>query len=192
MRGFMEAFYRGRDEALSRRGFEPPRPPFEAPERWPDEELAAEPPDNVGELQARIAECNEKREALNEATALIEELRGQVAAVTTALREREAECDVKKEALDELVPLVEQLQARNAELEAMPDAGGPCADVLRLPAISTKTVKVPSVKNLLLDRFHPEKHPKADDDAKQALKDATLKINAAYDAIKRGRRPLGG
>jgi hypothetical protein len=51
------------------------------------------------------------------------------------------------------VPVVEQLQARIADLEAMPDAAGVFAEVLRLPAINLKTVKVPSVKNLLLDLF---------------------------------------
>lgn len=90
------------------------------------------------------------------------------------------------------MPVVEQLQARIADLEAMPDAAGGFAEVLRLSAINMKTVKVPSVKNLLLDRFHPEKHPKADHDARQALKEANQKINAAYEAIKRERRPPGG
>jgi hypothetical protein len=59
--------------------------------------------------------------------------------------------------------------------------------VLRLPGINTKSTKLPSVRNLLADRFYPAKHPKADEDALRALNEATQKINAAYDAIKRDR-----
>jgi len=163
----------------------------------------------VERLQARCAglqaESDERKQALDGLAPVVDALQAHSAGLEAELREREAECDEMKQALDglvafaerktqaldELVPVVEQLQARVAELEAMPDGGEIFAEVLRLPAISMKTVKVPSVKNLLLDRFHPEKHPKADDEARQALKERTQKINAAYDVIKRDRRPPG-
>jgi uncharacterized coiled-coil protein SlyX len=197
--GFRDAFRRGRDEGFTRRGFAPPRSPFEPPERWPDaappEQPVAEPADFVAELQARIveleADCETKKQALDGLAPIVEQQQARVVELVAKLRDREAECETKTQALDGLVPIVEQLQARIAELETMPEDAELFAEVLRLPAISTKSVKVPSVKNLLMDRFHPEKHPKADDDAKQLLNDATRKINAAYDAIKRSRRAPG-
>jgi chromosome segregation ATPase len=188
--GFRDAFRRGRNEGFTRRGFAPPRSPFEPPERWtdeaPPEQPAAEPADFVAELQALIveleADCEKKKQALDGLAPIVEQQQARVVELVAKLRDREAECetktqaldgllpvveqqqariaaletecDQKTQALDGLVPIVEQLQARIAELETMPDAAELFVEVLRLPAISTKSVKVPSVKNLLMDRFH--------------------------------------
>jgi uncharacterized coiled-coil protein SlyX len=220
---FREVFARGRQEALTRHGFDRPARPLEPPRGWPDQEPPAAPDDTAGDLQARIneleAECAKKKQALDELVPFVEQLQARIADLLVKLRDLgadydqkvqaldelipyadqlkasnvalEAECKEKKEALEGVAPLVEQLQARVAELEAAPDDSDVFADVLRLPAISTKSVKVPAVRNLLADRFHPTKHPKAEADAVPALEAATIKINAAYDAIKRRRRPLG-
>jgi uncharacterized coiled-coil protein SlyX len=222
---FREVFARGRQEALTRHGFDRPARPLEPPRGWPDQEPPAPPDDTAGDLQARIneleAECAKKKQALEELVPFVEQLQARIADLLVKLRDLgadydqkvqaldelipyadqlkarnaalQAECTEKKEALDGLVPFVEQLQARIAELEATPpDDAEVFTDVLRLPAISTKSVKVPAVRNLLADRFHPAKHPKAEDDALLALNEATLKINAAYDAIKRRRSSSGG
>jgi hypothetical protein len=216
--GFREAFARGRQEGFSRRGLDAPAP--SPPRGWPEHEPPGLPEDaaRIAELEA---ECAKKKQALEELVPFVEQLQARVADLVGKLRDRDAECDEKKqaldslvpyaeqlqasnaalqaectekkEALDGLVPFVEQLQARIAELEATPpDDAEVFTDVLRLPAISTKSVKVPAVRNLLADRFHPAKHPKAEDDALLALNEATLKINAAYDAIKRRRSSSGG
>jgi uncharacterized protein (DUF3084 family) len=213
--GFREAFARGRQEGFSRLGFDAPA--SSPPGGWPDQEPP--PPEEPARIAELEAECAKKKQALEELVPFVEQLQARIADLVGKLRDRDAECDQKtqaldslvpyaeqlqvsnaelqaecakkKQALEELVPLADQLQARIAELEAAPDDSDVFADVLRLPAISTKSVKVPAVRNLLADRFHPTKHPKAEADAVPALEAATIKINAAYDAIKRRRRPLG-
>jgi chromosome segregation ATPase len=153
-------------------------------------------------LRTYEVELKEKRRQLAELASFTQKLKTELEAVPDAaplkarigeleaeLRARETELVEKRQLLIELAGLAEQLKA---ELAALPeDTARLCAEVLRLPAISTKTAKVPSVRNLLADRFHPAKHPKADEDALRALNEATQKINRAYDAIKRERRPPG-
>lgn len=84
-----------------------------------------------------------------------------IIAILTREPEAEALSDVLEEARSPITS--EQLRARINELEAelkdkpAPPAAELFAEVLRMPAINLKTVKVPAVNNLLLDRFHPEK-----------------------------------
>jgi hypothetical protein len=44
---------------------------------------------------------------------------------------------------------------------------------------------LPGVEKGLRNRFHPDKHPQADEAERRALTEATQKINAVYSAIKR-------
>jgi chromosome segregation ATPase len=132
---------------------------------------------------AELASFTQKLKTELEAMPDAAPLKARIGELEATLRAREAELVEKRRLLIELAGLAEQLKA---ELAALPeDTARLCTEVLRLPAISTKTTKVPSVRNLLADRFHPAKHPKADEDALRALNDATQKINQAYDAIKR-------
>jgi chromosome segregation ATPase len=155
------------------------------------EQLQARIADLVGKLRDLGKDYDQKVLALNELIPFADKLKAGNVALEAECKELQDDCAKKKAALDAVTPVVAQLQARIAELEEAPDDGDVFADVLRLPAISTKSVRVPAVRNLLADRFHPEKHPKAEGDGLLALNEATLKINAAYDAIKRRRRPLG-
>ncbi len=92
------------------------------------------------------------------------------AEVEAALQEREAQLDEAKRLVGELKDYAEQLQNRVAELIA---GNEPLAKVLRLPG----------VKTWLLQRFHPDKYPDADERQKELLNDAMKAITAAYAAI---------
>lgn len=145
-------------------------------------------------LRAQEAELKEKRRLLANLTNFAEQLKAEleampdtaplqarIAELEDTLRARDAELAEKRRLLIELATLAEQLKA---QLAAMPeDAAKLCADVLRLPG----------VEKILRSKFHPDMHPKDRDDAAkwQAWNEATQKINAAYDAIKVKRRPLG-
>lgn len=76
--------------------------------------------------------------------------------------------------LKELADYAEQMRARIAELESLPAGDEMFACVLRLPG----------VERWLRMTFHPDKHPDASADEKQALTEATQKVNAAYAALK--------
>ena len=93
--------------------------------------------------------------------------------------ELEAELQQCASELAELANYAEQMQARIAELESAPQGGETFAAVLRLPG----------VEKWLRDKFHPDKHPKADDAERRALNEATQKVNAAYSELKRKNRP---
>jgi hypothetical protein len=82
-------------------------------------------------------------------------------------------------ALAELTDLAEQLQARVDELEAERDAS---------PAeLFASVLRLPGVKTWLLSRFHPDKHPDANETERRVLTDTLQKINAAYEILERGK-----
>lgn len=85
-------------------------------------------------------------------------------------RALEAQHEETRQLVGELAETVELLQARVVEL-----IGGaePMAKVLRLPG----------VKTWLLQRFHPDKYPEADERQSELLDDAIKAINAAYAVI---------
>lgn len=83
------------------------------------------------------------------------------------LRACEADRDEKARLLAEVTEYAGQLQARVADLEA---AAQPFVKTLRLPGLKT----------MLLNRFHPDKHPDADPDLRAHLTDAIKTINDAY------------
>jgi len=85
--------------------------------------------------------------------------------------------DNEKHSLAEVTALAEQLQARVDELESelAASSGAVFAQVLRLSG----------VKTYLLARFHPDKHPEANETERRALTEDLQKINAAYEALER-------
>ena len=92
-----------------------------------------------------------------------------VAELQLALQQREAELAETKRLIAELKDYAEQLQGRVVELIA---GAEPMAKALRLPG----------VKTFLLQRFHPDKYPDADDQQRELLTEALKTINAAYAA----------
>jgi hypothetical protein len=87
-----------------------------------------------------------------------------------ALEQHEAELDEAKRLVGELKDYIEQQQDRIVELIA---GNEPMAKVLQLPG----------VKTFLLQRFHPDKYPDADEHQKELLNDAMKAITAAYATI---------
>ena len=67
----------------------------------------------------------------------------------------------------------EQLQA---QLEQLAAGVEPMAKVLMLPG----------VKTFLLQRFHPDKHPDADEQQRQVFTEAMQAITAAYAVVAKG------
>lgn len=90
-----------------------------------------------------------------------------IAALEAALRDRDDELGEVKRLLGEMKDYAEQLQNRVVELIA---GAEPMAKALRLPG----------VKTFLLQRFHPDKYPDADDRQRELLTDAMKTITAAY------------
>jgi hypothetical protein len=97
-----------------------------------------------------------------------------VAALQAALQERDDELAANKKVVtelkayaEEMKDYVEQIQTRAAELIAGCE---PMAKALLLPG----------VKTFLLNRFHPDKFPDADEKKKEMLNEALKTINAAY------------
>src|SRR5208337_3230719 len=90
-----------------------------------------------------------------------------VAEMEAALQQRDAELTETKRLVAELKDYAEQLQSRVVELIA---GAEPMAKVLRLPG----------VKTFLLQRFHPDKYPDADDRQRALMTEALKTINAAY------------
>lgn len=87
-----------------------------------------------------------------------------------ALEQRDAELDEAKRLVGELKDYIERQQDRVVELIA---GNEPMAKVLRLPGVRT----------WLLQRFHPDKWPDADERQKALLNDAMKAITAAYATI---------
>jgi hypothetical protein len=83
------------------------------------------------------------------------------------LQERDRELADTKRLLVELKDYAEQLQNRVVELIA---GAEPMAKALRLPG----------VKTYLLQRFHPDKYPDADDRQRELFTEAFKTITAAY------------
>ena len=90
-----------------------------------------------------------------------------VADLEAALRERDDELGEVKRLLGEMKDYAEQLQNRVVELIA---GAEPMAKALQLPG----------VKTFLLQRFHPDKYPAADDRQRELLTEAMKTITAAY------------
>jgi hypothetical protein len=204
IRNFMEGFRRGREAKLAEYVRNPW--PYEAPAADEAEHEPAGSGDPhrsrvdelESELHARDAELVEKRRLLVDLANFAEQLKARVEELEArpdaaphqarieelegALRAYEAELKEKRRLLADLANLAEQLKT---ELEARPDdaAAELCADVLRLPG----------VEKTLRNKFHPDLHPKdRNDEAKwRGWNEATQKINAAYDAIRRKRPPPG-
>jgi hypothetical protein len=90
-----------------------------------------------------------------------------VADLDSALRQRDDELADIKRRLAEMTDYAEQMQSRVVELIA---GAEPMA----------KTLRLPGVKTFLLNRFHPDKHPTADDAQRELLTEAFKTITAAY------------
>jgi len=89
-----------------------------------------------------------------------------------ALEHRKAELEEATRVIGELRDYAEKLQHRVVALIA---GNEPMAKVLRLPG----------VKTWLLQRFHPDKWPDADERQKALLNDAMQAIAAAYATVKK-------
>ena len=83
------------------------------------------------------------------------------------MRQRDDELAETKQLLTEMTDYAEKMEARVIELIA---GSEPMARALLLPG----------VKTFLLQRFHPDKHPGADDRQRELLTSALKTINAAY------------
>ena len=88
----------------------------------------------------------------------------------TALRARDAEIEQHKKLIAELAEFTKQQKARIAELEGV---SAPLVAVLLMPGVKTG----------LLNRFHPDKHPDADDAKRAAYNEALRVINEAYGIV---------
>lgn len=148
---FREAFLRGRDEIRARaRAGRDAPPPYTPPEPPP-----YVPPD----------EMRDPREGGDDP--VDGQSSAEVAALQAALQERDAELAANKDLVRELKEYAVQLQDRMAELIAGVE---PMA----------KTLLLPGVKTFLLNRFHPDKHPDANEEQRALLTEALQTISAAY------------
>jgi hypothetical protein len=95
------------------------------------------------------------------------------------LRQRDDELTEAKELLGEMTDYAEKMEARVIELIA---GSEPMAKALLLPG----------VKTFLLQRFHPDKYPNADDKQRELLTNALKTINAAYARAGELRKPNDG
>ena len=84
-----------------------------------------------------------------------------------ALRQRDDDLAEAKQLLTEMTDYAEKMEARVIELIA---GSEPMAKALLLPG----------VKVYLLQRFHPDKYPDADEKQRELLTNALKTINAAY------------
>ncbi len=96
-----------------------------------------------------------------------------------ALRQRDDELAEAKQLLGEMTDYAETMEARVIELIATSE---PIAKALLLPG----------VKTFLLQRFHPDKYPDADDRQRELLTNALKTINAAYTRAGELRTPNDG
>lgn len=90
-----------------------------------------------------------------------------------ALRERDDDLEEALRVMAELKKYAEQLEEQMAQLTAGVE---PMAKVLMLPG----------VKTFLLQRFHPDKHPEADEQQRQVFTEAMQAITAAYGVVAKG------
>jgi hypothetical protein len=81
--------------------------------------------------------------------------------------------------LAKVTAMAEALQARVDELEAERDAS-PLKQLIAVLAL-------PGVKTWLLAKFHPDKHPNANDAERELHTQNVQKINAAYEFVERSR-----
>jgi hypothetical protein len=95
----------------------------------------------------------------------------RIAELEASLRERDDEIAETKRLLAEVTEFAEQMQSRVVELIA---GAEPMAKVLLLPG----------VKTFLLQRFHPDKHPTADNEQHELLTAALQTITTAYGLAK--------
>jgi hypothetical protein len=81
----------------------------------------------------------------------------------------------------EVSALADQLNARVLELEAE------VAEINELRAeitACTGVLRLPGVKTWLLSRFHPDKHPDANEEERRAFQESAQMINAAYEVAE--------
>jgi hypothetical protein len=136
------------------------------------------------EVERELADCLKQ---IADQKQRIAELETRAGELQTALHEKQA-------AADDLMQLFQNERARADALEArtIPDAAKVFADVLRLPGLKGGAVKVKSVKTLICDAYHPEKHRlKATEDELNELTEAMKTINVAYDALRQEDRARG-
>jgi hypothetical protein len=95
------------------------------------------------------------------------------------LRQRDDDLAEAKQLLAEMTDYAEKMEARVIELIA---GSEPMARALMLPG----------VKIYLLQRFHPDKYPDADDQQREQLTNALKTNNAAYAKAGELRMPDDG
>jgi hypothetical protein len=162
MRGLLDGFRTGYRETKAVLGPQrwPPRPPLDR-QGPPEPRDDAEPPP---------APVNDRGDAS-----------ARVVELEAALKESHATLAELADLAEQMKTEGEQLRARIAELEA----AGVAAEVGNL---ATEVLSLPGAETLLRNKYHPDKHPKADETERRAFNEATQKINAAYAELKRRKR----
>lgn len=149
--GFLDDFYRGRDQVRAARG---------------------DPPAN-GRNRGRDADHNDGRsDEAHNTNGWQEEPAPQpegprIVELEAALRERDQSLEEALRIMAGLKEYAEQMEDRVTQLLA---GIQPMARVLLLPG----------VKSFLLHRFHPDKHPDASEQQKQMLTEAMQMVTAVY------------
>jgi hypothetical protein len=162
MASFLEAFRQGRNEARAARG----APPL--PARRHAAPALLEPATDSMEYREQPGDREREREEWADEPP-VEAAAPNPAGVDleAALQARDRELADAKQLIAELKDYAEQLQDRVVELIA---GAEPMAKALRLPG----------VKTYLLQKFHPDKYPEADDKQRELLTAALKTISAAY------------
>jgi hypothetical protein len=96
-----------------------------------------------------------------------------IAELEAALQQRDEDMLKALEIMKGLKEYAEQMQAQLEELAAGIEPMG-------------KVLMLPGVKTFLLQRFHPDKHPEADEQQRRAFTEAMQAISAAYAIIAKG------
>ncbi len=95
-----------------------------------------------------------------------------VANLRATLQERDAELADRTQVIGELKGCIDQLESRVVELIAASDA-------------MARALLLPKVKTGLVNAFHPDKHPNADEQERGQLTEATAVITTAYAAAEK-------
>lgn len=160
MPSFRDAFRQGRDQARARRGAEPLARRLHYEDRSPSSAFGeAAAGDDWDEAQY-VEDAAGSADATESPDGIIDDPQ-------TALRQCQAELAEALRLVRELTDYVELTENRVIELIAEAE---PMAKALRLPG----------VKTFLLQRFHPDKYPGADEKQRALLTEALKTINTAY------------
>jgi hypothetical protein len=101
----------------------------------------------------------------------IEEMRAIAAGLNVEIARLEAQRVQDGQKIEALTEAADQLRGH------LGDALASCQPVIEV-------LKLPGVRKWLLEKFHPDRYPDANEAQKEALANAAALINAAYDVVK--------